>query len=122
MLIFVSHGECPIICVLANDCLDILFVLWVYCIQICSWFGGEKCKVFISFCLFLGSFLIFMQGGAKHMRSPVACHRNHKVHNAEEKDAMDSPHSVSSTTKGFLFKVYYSFWLIYNFGFRVNIR
>ncbi|KAI4320782.1 hypothetical protein MLD38_034227 [Melastoma candidum] len=49
-----------------------------------------------------------MQSGAKHMRSPVACHRNRKPH---VDDAPDSPLSVSSTTKGFLFKLEPSFQL-----------
>ncbi|KAI4388362.1 hypothetical protein MLD38_000696 [Melastoma candidum] len=45
------------------------------------------------------------KGGAKHMRSPVACHRNHQAHNAEDKDAPDSPHLVSCGRKGFFRKV-----------------
>ncbi|KAI4321953.1 hypothetical protein MLD38_035273 [Melastoma candidum] len=52
-----------------------------------------------------------VKAGAKHMRSPVACHRNRQAHNAEEKDAPDSPHSLSCARKGFLYKVEPSFEL-----------
>ncbi|KAI4388187.1 hypothetical protein MLD38_000540 [Melastoma candidum] len=51
------------------------------------------------------------KSGAKHIRSRVSCHRNRKLHVAEEKDAPDSPQSVSSMTKGFLFKLEPSFRL-----------